>query len=150
MTFEELTFAIDVLQYREQQRKARAQKEQEWQSQAKLHQARMQSLYGIDPPKPSVSTPPLKRDIYPLVEPLDTKNNSSEPKDSEYINSSPNTLEKLKPCLELLEEIINQGQEVIKQILVQFLVSEEGQRIVMVAQNYLLDWLVKFKKLITV
>ena len=110
----------------------------------------MQSVYGIDPPNPSVSTPPLKRDIYPLDEPLDTENNPSEPKDTEYLDSSSSPLEKLKPCLSLLEETINQGQKIIKQILVQFLVSEEGQKRGMIAQNYLLDWLVKSKKLITI
>ena len=83
------------------------------------------SLYTeLNHPNSSVATlPPIKRDIYPLVEPLDTENNSSEPKDSEYINSSPNTLGKLKPCLELLEEIINTGQEVLKEMMVQLLAN---------------------------
>ena len=39
--------------------------------------------------------------------PLTTENNQSEHADSEYMDSSPNTLEKLKPCLSLLERIIN-------------------------------------------
>ena len=150
LTVEELTFAIDVLHYREQQRIEKAQKEREFTEKARIHQAKMQTQYGIAPPKPSVVTPPLKRDIYPLERPLTTENNQPDSRESEYKDLSSNTLDKLKPCLELLDGIINQGQEVIKQILVQFLVSKEGQRIVIGTQNHLLDWLVKSKKLIAI
>ena len=103
----------------------------------------MQTQYGIDPPKPSVVTPPLKRDIYPLEPPLTTENNQPENVDSEYIDSSPNTLEKLKPCLELLEGIINKGQEVIKEMMEMLLASIRGQKIAFLAQQQLLDWLLR-------
>ncbi len=150
LTVEELTFAIDVLQYREQQRIEKAQKEQEWKEKARIHQARMQTMYGIDPPKASVATPPIKRDIYPLENPLTTENNQPENVDSEYIDSSPNNLEKLKPCFFLLEGTINLGQEVIKKMMVQLLVNVRGQKIAIFTQQQLLDWLFKSKKLITI
>ena len=150
LTVEELAFAIDVLQYREQQRIEKAQKEREFQEKARIHQAKMQTMYGIDPPNASVATPPHKRDIYPLENPLTTENNQPENVDSEYIDSSPNTLEKLKPCLSELEGTINLGQEVIKEMMLQLLVSIRGQKIAIFAQQQLLDWLFKSLKLITI
>ncbi|MGK7896002.1 MAG: hypothetical protein AB4372_20905, partial [Xenococcus sp. (in: cyanobacteria)] len=139
LTVEDLSFAIDVLQHREQQRMDRLQQELERKEKSLRHQAKMQSLYGIDPPKSSVVTPPIKGDIYPLEPPLTTENNPSENQETEYKNSSSNTLEKLKPCFSLLEGIVNQGQEVIKEIMVQLLASTRGQKIVRVLSSQLLD-----------
>ncbi|MGK7894019.1 MAG: plasmid replication protein, CyRepA1 family [Xenococcus sp. (in: cyanobacteria)] len=119
LTVEDLSFAIDVLQHREQQRMDRLQQELERKEKSRIHQAKMQTLYGIDPPNSSVVTPPIKGDIYPLEPPLTTENNSSENREPEYKNSSSKTLDKLKPCLSLLEEIINIGQEVLKEMMVQ-------------------------------
>ena len=150
LTVEDLSFAIDVLQHREQQRMDQLQQELERKEKSLIHQSRMQTLYGIDPPNPSISTPPIKRDIYPLEPPLDMKNNPSKNRESEYINSSSNTLDKLKPCLSLLEGIVNQGQEVIEEIMVQLLASTTGQKIVRVLPSQLLDWLVQSRKLITI
>lgn len=95
-------------------------------------------------------TPPLKGDIYPLDEPLTTENEPVENRKTEYKDLSPDTLDKLKPCLELLEGIINSGQEVIKEILAQLLVNMVGQKIAFLAQQQLLDWLVKSRKLMTI
>ena len=121
LTVEDLSFAIDVLQHREQQRYLRLQQELERKEKSRVHQAKMKTLYGIDPPNSSVVTPPIKGDIYPLEPPLTTENNQAENRESEYINSSPNTLEKLKPCLSLLEGIINTGREVLKEMMEMFL-----------------------------
>ncbi len=66
LAVEDLAFAVEVLQYREQQRKEKAERERQFQENAQKHQARMQSLYGIEPPQPSVSTSPHKRDINTL------------------------------------------------------------------------------------
>ena len=61
LTVEDLSFAIDVLQHREQQRMDRLQQELERKEQSRIHQAKMKTLYGIDPPNFSVVTPPHKR-----------------------------------------------------------------------------------------
>ena len=45
---------------------------------------------------------PIKGDIYPLDDPLTTENNQAENRGTESQESSPKTLEKLKPCFELL------------------------------------------------
>ena len=58
----------------------------------------MQSLYGIELPQPSVSTPPHKRDINTLEGGVNTDN-----KESEMVNDpSSNRLEKLQPAQHLL------------------------------------------------
>ncbi|MEM9272258.1 MAG: DUF3854 domain-containing protein [Cyanobacteria bacterium P01_F01_bin.143] len=109
-----LGFAIEVLQYREQQRKEKAKKEQERREKAARHQARMETLYGIEPPSSSkVSIPHDKGDVYTLEDDLDTKNNQSE---IEEIKTD-ETLNNLQPCLKLLEEILENGINVIAKIL---------------------------------
>ncbi len=140
---EEIAFAVEALEYRERQRREKAERERAIEESNRLHQARMQSLYGIAPPSSSVSTPPLKRDIYPLKRGIDTGDDEPLFEDSRSNNPPPDTLEKLKPCLELLEGTINLGLSVIKEIIVKFLVSDG-------AQQQLLGWLLKSKKLITV
>ncbi|MDJ0901614.1 MAG: DUF3854 domain-containing protein [Xenococcus sp. MO_188.B8] len=111
---ESLGFAIEVLQYRSEQRKEKAQRERERQEKAARHQARMQTLYGIDPPpSSSVSTPPDKRDLYTLEDDLDTKNNQSEIGAIE----TEDTLNNLQPCLKLLEGILDNGLDVLAKIL---------------------------------
>ncbi len=150
---EDLAFAVEVLEYREQQRIERAKKEQEWLEKARRHQAKMQSLYGIDPPQrrrgdkvtgcsepnspslplsqspsqrnkdsqaksdSSVSTPPLKGDVYPLEESLDTENNWPGNTNSESSDSSDKTLKNLQPFYELFKRITELPYTVIKEIL---------------------------------
>ncbi len=114
---EDLTFAVEVLEYREQQRIERAKKKQEQQEKARRHQAKMQSLYRIDPPKTSVSTPPLKGDVYPLEESLDTENNWPGNTNSESSDSSDKTLKNLQPFYELFKRITELPYTVIKEIL---------------------------------
>ena len=113
---EDLTFAVEVLEYREQQRIERAQKELERQEKERRHQERMQSLYGIDPPKTSVSTPPLKGDVYPLEESLDTENNLPENTNLESSEPSEKTLKNLQPFYEVFKRITEFPYTVIKEI----------------------------------
>ena len=148
LTVEDLSFAIDVLQHRERQREEKAQKERERLERARIHQTRMQTMYGIDPPTPSVVTPPQKGDIYPLEQPLTTKNKSTELEEIEYFDSLPKTLEKLKPCFELLFGVIKGGEEIIKQMMVMLSVNKGGQKGRIVLQSQFFDWLLRWGKLI--
>ena len=113
LAIEDLAFAVEVLQYRERQRKEKAEREQEFQEQAQRHQAKMQSLYGIEPPQPTVSTPPDKKDINTLEGGVNTAN-----KEPEMVNApSESRLEKLQPALNLLFGTIDLGVEIIKEIV---------------------------------
>lgn len=137
MTIEDLSFAIDVLQHRERQREEKAQREQERLERERIHQTRMQTMYGIDPPTPSVVTPPQKGDNLPLEPPLTTDRESTKSEEIKSHNSLPKTLEKLKPCFELLEGIIKEGKTVIKEMKAQLLVNRVGQKLGFFVQNQL-------------
>ena len=113
LAIEDLAFAIEVLQYRERQREEKAKRDQEWKEKALRHQARMQSLYGLEPPKASVTTPPHKRDIHILDDGVDTEHK----KPKNFHIPSYKDLEKLKPALNILEGTIDLGVAVIKEIL---------------------------------
>ena len=118
LDIESLSFAIEVLQYRSEQRIEKAKKEQERREKAARHQARMQTLYGIEPtPAPSVATPPDKRDVYTLEAAVDTKNHPSLLVDSE----GSQILQNLQPSLDLLYGITDLGLEVLKEILKELL-----------------------------
>ena len=149
LTVEDLSFAIDVLQHRERQREEKAQKERERLEKERLHQARMQTKYGIDPPPTKIVTPPQKGDIYPLEQPLTTENKSTEPEEIEYKDSLPKTLDKLKPCFELIEGVMEEGKTTIKEILSQWFVNQ-GQKSRFIVHSQLLDWLLKSRKRITI
>ena len=69
---EDTIFALLVLQYRIEQREKKAEKELATQQQNREHQARMQTQYGIEPPPPSVDTPPDFEGIYTLEGYMDT------------------------------------------------------------------------------
>ena len=143
LSVEELAFAVEVLQYRERQRFEKAEREQEIEEQNRIYQARMQSQYGIEPPDPTVTSPPQKRDIYPLEGVVDT--GEDDPKNADFSSNEPSSdpLEKLKPCLELLERTINLGLSVIGEIVVRLLAKNN-------VQTNILSWLNQSKKLITV
>ncbi len=118
LDLQSLYFALEVLQYREQQRKEKAQRERERQAKAAAHQARMQSLYGIaPPPPPTVSTSPPKKGIDKLGAELDTKNHPSLLVDSD----AENILQNLQPCLDLLYGIRDLGLDVLKEIIKELL-----------------------------
>ncbi len=139
LSVEELAFAVEVLQYRERQRREKAQAEREIEEQNRIYQARMESQYGIDPPRASVTTPPLKRDIYPYEGVVDTGEDGPKNPDIRSNEPSPDTLEKLKPCLELLEGTIELGLSLIKEIVPKLLTSDG-------IQNQILSWLLQSKK----
>ena len=141
LSVEELVFAVEVLQYRERQRIEKAEREREIEEQNRIHQAMMQSQYGIDPPPPTVTTPPLKRDIYPLEGVVDTDEDESQSAAFCSNKSSSETLEKLKQCLRLLEETTNAGLSVIKEIVVKLAIRND-------LQKPILSWLLGFKKII--
>ena len=143
LAVEELAFAVEVLQYRERQRIEKAEREREIEEKNRLYQARMQTQYGIAPPNTSVATPPLKRDIYPLEGVVATEDDRPENADIRSNEPSPDTLEKLKPCRELLERTINTGLSVIKEIVIKLLASNG-------IQNQILSWLLQSKKAIVV
>lgn len=143
LSVEELAFAVEVLKYREQQRIEKAEREREIESEHRLQSARMQFQYAIDPPLPTVTTPPLKRDIYPLEGVVDTENNEPKNADFRLNDLSSETLEKLKPCLELLEGTINLGLSVIKEIVLENLANNGSK-------THILSWLLQSKKLSTV
>ena len=118
LSVEELSFAVEVLQYRERQRIEKAQAEREIKEENRLHQAMMQSQYGIDPPPSTVTTPPLKRDVYPLEGVVDTVEDHPENVDFSSNEPSPDTLDKLKPCLELFRAFHSKNvQNALKTIL---------------------------------
>ena len=132
---ESLGFAIEVLQYRSQQRIEKAKKERERREKAVQRQAYMQTMYGIDPPPvSSVSTPPYKRDVHTLGDDVDTKNNLSEIAETE----TDETLKNLQPCLNLIEGMIDNGVDVLAKILGELL----GNRILAFR---LLHWLSKWQ-----
>ena len=68
-----------------------------------------------------------------------------DPKNADSSSNEPlsNTLEKLKPCLELLFGTIDVGLSVIKEIVIQLLTSDG-------IQNQILSWLLQSKKAIVV
>ena len=110
LDIESLCFAVEVLQYRERQRIEKAQKERERREKDRTHQAMMQTMYGIEPPTPPVSTPPHKKGIDTSVGDVDTKNSQSETETHE----SDDTLSNLQPCLDLLSGTVNVGFDVLK------------------------------------
>jgi hypothetical protein len=111
LEIESLEFAVEVLQYRERQRVEKAQKERERREKDQAYQAMMQTMYGIEPPPPPVSTPPHKKGINTLKGDVDTVNNPSEMEDDE----SKETLSNLQPCLDLLSGTIDVGFDVLKE-----------------------------------
>ena len=117
LSVEELAFAVEVLQYRERQRIEKSEREREIEKQNRIHQAMMQSQYGIEPLNPTVTTPPLKRDIYPLEGVVDTGEEEFQNADNSFNEPYPDTLEKLKPFLKLVEEVIKLGLAVTHEII---------------------------------
>ncbi|WP_019503322.1 plasmid replication protein, CyRepA1 family [Pleurocapsa sp. PCC 7319] len=129
---ESIAFAVSVLQYREQQRLLKAEREREQQENVRQHQARMQSLYGSDPPKTTVSTPPNKENLLTLEDGVDTADD-----DLEMVNSdSDNTQDKLQPYLDLVLGTFDVGVSVLKEIVM----GLQGQKNLL---NSLLRWLSK-------
>ena len=70
---------------------------------------------------------------------MDTTENDRENADSRSNEPLTDTLEKLKPCRELLEGTINAGWSVIKEIVLKLMTSDG-------TQNHILSWLLQSKK----
>lgn len=149
LTVEETSFAIDVLQHRERQREEKAQNERERLEKERIHQARMQNLYGIDPPDPPIVTPPQKRDIYTLKQPLTTNQEGVEQEETEYKNSLPKTLETIKFRLNLLKRVFIGEKGIIQEIVVMFLWDWVEQKRTNLAKYQLLLWWLSLGKSIT-
>lgn len=106
LVVENLTFAIEVLEHRERERQKKAERERQIQEENRLHQARMQTQYGIGRQKEKVATPPLKRDIYPLEGAVDTVNNQTDNPNDKVFDQQ--TLKNLTPFYELCQKTIHQ------------------------------------------
>ncbi|WP_019503849.1 hypothetical protein [Pleurocapsa sp. PCC 7319] len=129
---ESIAFAVSVLQYREQQRLLKAEREKEQQENVRQHQAKMLSLYGIEPTKTTVSTPPNKDKLLSLEDGVDTALDQLE-----IVNfDSDNTQEKLQPYLDLVLGTFDVGVSVLKEIVM----GLQGQKNL---SNSLLRWLSK-------
>ena len=106
LSIEELTFAKDVLEYRQEQRLQREERKKQRQEENRLHQIMMETQYGLINPQNPISTPdqntniPNKKQGVNMVE-----------------NQSPSIKGKLQPAIDLLEEVVNLGWEVIKELM---------------------------------
>ncbi len=118
LAVEETAFAIEVLQYRIDQRQEKAKRELEQLELNQLRSAMMHSQYGIDsPPTSSVSTPPNKEGIYTLEGCVDTEDDEVEMSEETALSSPRDIKNKLKPCIELLEETFYVSLLVIKDLV---------------------------------
>ena len=133
LAIEETAFAVEVLKHRERLRLQKAERERQLLEQNRLHQERMQSQYGIEPPiTTAVSSPPHNESIYTLEDGVDTAENLP----NQSVCSTLETWKSLKPCLELLEETFNEGISVINQLVME---SFSGNGL----SNILFRWLSK-------
>ena len=96
------TFALEVLQYRIEQREDKAQKELEQHQKNLLHQARMQTQYDIDSPPESVTTPPYEENVYTLEECMDTGKNFRQKSKNTLSRFNLELKQKLKRYLSIL------------------------------------------------
>ncbi|MEM7758429.1 MAG: plasmid replication protein, CyRepA1 family [Cyanobacteria bacterium P01_A01_bin.40] len=86
LSVESLTFAIQVLEHRVQQRQERAERERQRQSEREQKQIAIKTQYGIDPPPPDISEPPQKSDTEQLEGCVDTNQNPGNNSDSAILN----------------------------------------------------------------
>lgn len=98
---ESLTFAIQVLEHRVQQRQERAIKEQQRQEEIRQKQVAIQTPYGIEPPSSNISSPPQKSDTEQITGGLDIEENPSIASDIYG-----KVLESLFPVKEVFQKII--------------------------------------------
>ncbi|MGB5632033.1 MAG: plasmid replication protein, CyRepA1 family, partial [Waterburya sp.] len=100
LAVEELTFATQVLEYREQQRIKREERKLQRQEENRLYQIMMETSYGVT--TNSISTPDSKANI----------SNKQQGVNMVEIQL-PSILDKIQPAIDLLEETVNLGFEVI-------------------------------------
>ncbi len=101
LSVEELTFAKEVLEYREQQRIRREERKLQRQEENRLYQIMIETQYGLT--SNSISTPNSNTNIPNKQQGVDMA--KGPPK---------SILDKLQPAIDLFEETVNLGLEVIK------------------------------------
>ena len=99
----EVILATQVLEYRQQQRIKREKKRQ-WQEKNRLYQIMLETQYGIT--DSAIFTPDQNNDFTKLQLGVDMSK-----------SQSPSVLEKIKPAIELLEEIVSWGWSVIRELI---------------------------------
>lgn len=103
---ESLTFAIQVLEHRVQQRQERAIREEQRQADIRQKQLAIQTQYGIDPPPPYISNPPKKINSEQIKGGMDIRENPNHNSNSTVFSLE--ILEKFSSVYGLFEKIINQ------------------------------------------
>jgi hypothetical protein len=106
LAIEELTFAQLVLKYRQEQRIKREEKKLQQREENRLYQVMMETQYGLNSTLNSISTPTSNSNITNKQQGVDM------PK-----SKSSSILDQLQPAIDLLEETINLGLEVIERLL---------------------------------
>ena len=109
-TFE---FALEVLTYREQVQEQKAERQRQLQEENLRYQEAMQRQYGIEPTIASVSPPLQNDDSYTLEGGVDT----NEDRGSNHSIPPLETWEVFSSYYQLVEEKIEQGIDVISQIM---------------------------------
>ena len=101
LAVEEVTLALQVLQYRQQQRTRREEKKRQRQESNRLYQIMLETQYGITPN--SISTP-------------DSNTNTSNKQQGVNMpkSQSPGILDKVQPLIELLAQVVDGGWSVLQ------------------------------------
>ena len=106
LSVDELAFAQQVLEYRQEQRLKREKRKLQRQEENRLYQIMMATNYGLPLPKNSISPP---------------DSNTNIPNKQQGVNMSeselPSILDKIQPAIDLLEEIVSLGRSVIKGLI---------------------------------
>jgi hypothetical protein len=105
LAVKELIFAHDVLRYRQQQRILKEERQQQRQSENRLHQIMMATQYGFNCPTEAISTPTGNNNIPNKQQGVDM---------AENITLS--ILEEIQPALTLLAELVDGGKQVIQKL----------------------------------
>ncbi|NJO98753.1 MAG: hypothetical protein HC764_24415 [Pleurocapsa sp. CRU_1_2] len=96
---EELIFATEVLQYRQEQRIQREERKRQRQEENRLYQIMIETQYGIT--TDSISTPDSNNDNSKLQQGVNM-----------FKSQLPSILDKIKPVMDLLSNIVSLGQSV--------------------------------------
>ncbi|MGB5714029.1 MAG: bifunctional DNA primase/helicase, partial [Waterburya sp.] len=104
LAVEELAFATQVLSYRQEQRVKREERKLQRQEENRLYQIMMSTQYELA--TDSISTPDQDTNIFNKQQGVDMAE-----------SQLPSILDKIKPGIDLLEEIVSLGIEVIKGLM---------------------------------
>ena len=103
LSIEELTFAKDVLEYRQEQRLQREKRKLQRQEENRLYQIMMETQYGLTNPQNSISTPNSNTNIPNKQQGVDMAK-----------SQQPSIIHQLQPAIDLLFETVNLGRSVVK------------------------------------